>query len=66
MMHSDGKNQGVVLDKTIFHPQGGGQPADEGTIIAEGRVFKVQSLQIDEDQIVHYGTFAEVLLFRQS
>jgi Ser-tRNA(Ala) deacylase AlaX len=23
----------VILDRTIFHPQGGGQPSDEGVII---------------------------------
>merc|ERR1712107_287217 len=34
---SDGKVKiSVVLDRTIFHPQGGGQPADIGTLSAEG------------------------------
>ncbi|KAL2151931.1 hypothetical protein VTH82DRAFT_5115, partial [Thermothelomyces myriococcoides] len=26
----------VVTDSTIFHPQGGGQPSDVGTMTAEG------------------------------
>ncbi|MBY9020551.1 MAG: alanyl-tRNA editing protein [Candidatus Lokiarchaeota archaeon] len=31
----------VVLDKTAFYPQGGGQPCDEGYIIRNGEKFKV-------------------------
>lgn len=34
----------VILDKTIFHPQGGGQPADEGTLSIDGVVFTVKAL----------------------
>lgn len=27
---TQGQGPAVILDKTIFHPQGGGQPSDEG------------------------------------
>ena len=50
----------VVLDKTIFHPQGGGQPADEGTIKAEETVFLVNALQAKDDAILHIGSFEKV------
>ncbi len=33
---------GVVLDRTAFYPQGGGQPSDEGTLTApDGRTWRV-------------------------
>ena len=32
----DGKGFSVILDATCFHPQGGGQPADVGTITPAG------------------------------
>uniref|UniRef100_A0A7S0BNT4 Threonyl/alanyl tRNA synthetase SAD domain-containing protein n=1 Tax=Rhodosorus marinus TaxID=101924 RepID=A0A7S0BNT4_9RHOD len=35
----------LVLDKTIFHPPGGGQPSDEGQISSHG----VLSLAVDKD-----------------
>ncbi|TFG26229.1 MAG: alanyl-tRNA editing protein [Promethearchaeota archaeon] len=31
----------IVLDKTAFYPQGGGQPWDEGYIIKNGQKFKI-------------------------
>jgi alanyl-tRNA synthetase len=43
------EGQGVVLDKTVFYPEGGGQPADRGTL--NGRpVFDVTE---QGDAIVH-------------
>jgi Ser-tRNA(Ala) deacylase AlaX len=35
----------VVLDATVFHPQGGGQPADTGSISAAGARFLVEDVR---------------------
>jgi Ser-tRNA(Ala) deacylase AlaX len=35
----------IVLTKTVFHPQGGGQPSDIGTLTAEGFSFEVSSVK---------------------
>ncbi len=44
----------VVLDRTHFYPEGGGQPADHGTITAEdGREWNVVDVQ-KHDGIHHY------------
>ena len=43
----------VILDKTIFHPQGGGQPSDEGKIVHDGKIFKVVKLFQEEDLVHH-------------
>lgn len=40
---------GIVLDRTAFYPEGGGQPADEGTL-GEMEVYDVQER---EGRIVH-------------
>lgn len=42
----------IRLDATIFHPQGGGQPSDEGTINGI-RITKLVDLR-DSNQINHY------------
>lgn len=39
----------VVLDRTLFHPQGGGQPSDVGTING----IAVRKVIHTEDEIVH-------------
>lgn len=45
----------IELDRTLFHPQGGGQPADKGTIngIAVDHVHKVVKDTIDNFSIYH-------------
>lgn len=48
----------VVLDQTVFYPQGGGQPADTGLIFFEKNVFKVEHVQYINGQIEHIGVIA--------
>lgn len=52
------KGKAVILDETIFYPQGGGQPADNGEIVSEDAVFSVTDVRLDEDGVVwHFGEF---------
>ncbi len=52
------KGKAVILDETIFYPQGGGQPADRGEIISEDNVFIVDDVRLDEEGTVwHFGEF---------
>lgn len=48
-----------ILDQTIFHPQGGGQPSDIGTIECENKTsFIVNFVKMNESGIIfHYGSF---------
>ncbi|KAG6758892.1 hypothetical protein POTOM_035355 [Populus tomentosa] len=57
----DGRNA-LILDSTIFHPQGGGQPADTGVItIASDSSFKfiVQDVRSKDGIVYHYGVIEE-------
>ena len=48
----------IVLNQTIFYPQGGGQPADHGTITAGEKVFHVTDVRLTpEGKVYHFGTF---------
>jgi len=44
----------VVLDRTAFYPEGGGQPTDHGTLEADGKVYKVAKAMKRGPQIFHY------------
>ncbi len=44
----------VVLDKTAFYPESGGQPADTGTLIWEGGEAKVKDVQFEGNEVLHY------------
>ncbi|KAF3023651.1 hypothetical protein E8E14_013256 [Neopestalotiopsis sp. 37M] len=64
----DGSNHHVVVtDSTIFHPQGGGQPSDVGSIEAaegaKGPSFDVQMVRTSASPsspgaVLHFGRFA--------
>ncbi len=43
----------LVLDKTAFYPEGGGQQADTGIIVSSEKTFKVKDVQKVNDVIVH-------------
>jgi misacylated tRNA(Ala) deacylase len=43
----------VVLDRSAFYPGGGGQPADRGTLEAEGRRWEVIGLRRADGQVWH-------------
>ena len=47
---------GIVLDRTVFYPTGGGQPGDSGALhLADGRVLRIATAVKGEapDQVVH-------------
>jgi len=45
----------VILDATCFHPQGGGQPADEGTLrCGDGEPFRVTMVRKDKAGVIRH------------
>ncbi|MHA1978786.1 MAG: alanyl-tRNA editing protein [Candidatus Hodarchaeales archaeon] len=44
---------GVVLDKTVFYPESGGQVGDKGTLEIENRVINVTNTRLDKGKIIH-------------
>jgi len=43
----------VVLDQTMFYPEGGGQPADHGTLATDDVTGEVTAVQLHDGVIVH-------------
>jgi alanyl-tRNA synthetase len=43
----------VVLDQTMFYPEGGGQPADRGTLTTDGHTVQVTDVQKRGDVVLH-------------
>jgi alanyl-tRNA synthetase len=51
----DGAEAQLVLDRTSFYAEKGGQIGDRGTITAEGALFEVRDTQFNGEAIVHFG-----------
>jgi Ser-tRNA(Ala) deacylase AlaX len=45
----------LILDRTPFYPQGGGQPSDVGTITGEGFTFAVRKALLVDGVVHHHG-----------
>lgn len=49
------KNVYVVLDKSIFHPKGGGQPTDLGLLKGDGFQIRLKKVMERKGVLVHFG-----------
>lgn len=47
----------VILDQTVFYPQGGGQPYDQGAIESSNAKFKVSEVRFVDGIVRHIGNF---------
>ncbi|AHG00599.1 alanyl-tRNA synthetase [Halostagnicola larsenii XH-48] len=43
----------IVLDQTMFYPEGGGQPADTGTISTDNTTVEIRDVQVEDGVIFH-------------
>lgn len=50
-----GKQYQIVLDKTPFYPEGGGQVGDTGILEVGGELIKIIDTQKENDMIFHYA-----------
>lgn len=46
----------VILDQTVFYPQGGGQPYDKGIIKSDNSTFQVEEVRFVDGVVKHIGT----------
>ena len=44
----------VVLDQSLFYPEGGGQPSDTGTLVTANNVVRVDEVIAKNDRILHH------------
>lgn len=58
VLEEDGRTV-VILDQTIFYPQGGGQPYDKGEINNDSAVFQVEEVRWVDGIVKHIGTFSK-------
>ena len=47
------KGTEVILDKTAFYPEGGGQPADKGMFLSKGKQIQVIHVEKSGNSIIH-------------
>ena len=45
--------KGVVMDRTTFYPEGGGQLGDRGTLEFQNNIVKVTNTRLDKGRIIH-------------
>lgn len=59
-VHDEKRYWYLVLDETIFHPKGGGQPSDRGILEGQGFRFEVKKSMLARNAVVvHWGKAVE-------
>src|SRR5262245_33732054 len=48
------EERAVVLDRSAFYPGGGGQPCDFGTLTVDGRMYLVEKVKKQGDDVLHF------------
>lgn len=61
MYGNDDRGDYITLDKTLFYPQGGGQPADKGIITIDEKTLIVKDVRQVGSDIRHYVECDETL-----
>jgi len=54
MVDNDEKGKYLILDHTIFYPQGGGQASDIGTIAKDNNIIKINFVGFSDGYVKHY------------
>jgi alanyl-tRNA synthetase len=44
----------LVLDRTLFYPEAGGQLADKGTLRTASQSIAIDDVQVDDDGVIHH------------
>jgi phenylalanyl-tRNA synthetase alpha chain len=52
---TEGPQTAIILDQTLFYPQGGGQPADQGSISSPTSAFDVTHVSYNGGDVLHKG-----------
>lgn len=52
--HRDVSGHFITLNQTIFYPQGGGQPSDQGTMTVGNQVIPIHSVKVVDHEVRHY------------
>ena len=44
----------IVLERTLFYPEAGGQLPDHGELVVAGRTLAIDDVQVDDDGVIHH------------